>query len=125
MPCWHGTQFSFGDDEGLIGDYAWFGSGWRDGPIPGGNTSGEPYAHAVGLKKPNSFGLFDVHGNAWEWVAHGRGLVNRGGSWSSAAQVCRSAYRLGGAPSSRNASLGFRVALSVPGAKPHEAAAGD
>ena len=61
--CRAGTQttWSFGDDASSVGQYAWY-EGNADG-------IGEEYAHEVQRKKPNAFGLFDMHGNAWEWCS--------------------------------------------------------
>ena len=116
------TTFSFGDDERQLGEYAWF-----DGNA---DNTGEDYAHKVGLKKPNPWGLHDMHGNVWEWCSdwygialsggtdpigpeEGSGRVLRGGSWRDSPGFCRSANRnLSGIPSSRNDFLGFRVARS-------------
>ena len=112
------TAFSFGDDKSKLGEYAWFDD----------NTGSEKYAHKVGLKKPNPWGMHDMHGNAWEWCSDwygtlpggtdpvgpkgGSDRVNRGGGWWCSPGNCRSANRDDSSPSYRGDFLGFRVARS-------------
>ena len=110
------TRYSFGDDESRLGDYAWYN----------GNSGSK--THNVGTKKPNPRGLYDMHGNAWEWVQdkwHGNynsaptdgsawedrngSCVDRGGSWDDSAKYCRSANRYSNVPGYRYNFLGFRL----------------
>lgn len=80
------TAYSFGDDPNKLEEYAWF---WNNS---------ERKAHPVGEKKPNPWGLYDMHGNIWEWTSSlydpsGSHRVIRGGSWNVGAQDLRSASR--------------------------------
>ena len=119
------TAYGFGDDASELGEYAWCSENAMD--------VGQKYAHTVGQKKPNPWGLYDMHGNVWEWcqdwyedypsgsttdptgAASGSPRVIRGGSWYYGAGLCRSANRGWHNPSSRSSNLGFRVALSPSG----------
>ena len=110
------TAYSFGNDEKDLGKYAWF----CDNSFV---TFPDRSTHAVGGKLPNGWGLYDMHGNVWEWCSDvvRRGPVIRGGSWNLYAAYCRSASRSSFNPAYRDYSHGFRVALSSPSVQSPEA----
>jgi len=66
------TAFSFGNDESKLGDYAWFKGNVVD--------VDELYAHKVGMKRPNPWGLHDMHGNVWEFCSDWYGEALSGGT---------------------------------------------
>ena len=124
--CRAGTRsrWSFGEDEGQLGDYAWFQGNARD--------IGRFYGHPVGTKRPNPWGLYDMHGNAWEMVSDGYGpydgeavvdpqgagpwvdRIARGGSFGQPARNLRSAKRVHGPLDDLGAGVGARLVRLSP-----------
>jgi uncharacterized protein (TIGR02996 family) len=128
------TPFFFGED--LLPGQANYNTRY---PYSGGNGErGVGRTTTVGRYPPNAYGLYDLHGNVWEWCSdwygsdyyddgrkrdpdgpdNGFGRVLRGGSWCNPARDCRSALRRCGHPvfsRYHDGNTGFRLALSMPG----------
>ena len=115
------TTWSWGEEVNRVKEYAWCL-----------NSRGRPGTHPVGELLPNPWGLYDMHGNVWEWVSDGydedyygqspdrdppgpskgKGRVLRGGSWNRSPSILRASYRLRSNPDDRSFAFGFRCAIS-------------
>jgi formylglycine-generating enzyme required for sulfatase activity len=110
----------FGESAKKLGQYAWY------------DANSRLTTHPVGQKKPNTWGLYDLYGNVWEWCMDLEGSypegksvdpegpevgdfrIYRGGSWEDGPNQCRSAYRGMYSSDYSDGSIGFRVAITCP-----------
>jgi formylglycine-generating enzyme required for sulfatase activity len=121
--------------------YAWGDDiGWGNANCKGCSGQEEPgQTRPVGSFKPNAFGLYDVHGNVWEWLQDcydekrysttftadaspapeipNCSRVLRGGSWANGSKLLRAAYRYRNIPGLRFSNVGFRVARPLSSAR--------
>ena len=113
------TKYNTGDEDEALGAAGWY------------LDNSDQATHPVAQKKPNAWGLYDMHGNAWQWCsdwydnypngdttdphgpATGEFRILRGGSWSYSATYCRASCRDSRPPEGRDGGIGFRVVMDA------------
>jgi len=120
-----GTKYGYGDNESRLGNYAWY----NHYPYNGSLDAPDRMTHPVGLKYPNTWGLYDMHGNVWEWCQDwydksyyedspntdpkgpdsGTHKLARGGSYQDSYSWCVSSFRWCVKPEVRFRHLGVRL----------------
>jgi formylglycine-generating enzyme required for sulfatase activity len=101
------SRFALGDDVASLERSGWFAK------------NSEAHPHRAGTLAPNKFGIYDMHGNVWEFcepdvpVKEAMQQAVRGGSWMDDALHCRSASRAIATPEFKNSNIGFRILVEV------------
>lgn len=135
------AKYCFGDDVAQLSDFGWYRRDDDRNPNP--KVTGIADTHPVGEKKPNAWGLYDMHGNVWEWCQSRFGAypytaddgretafpkitlnkkdpksmvdakVLRGGSWHHGAKACTAISRAASPPADHRYYYGYRVAMTI------------